>query len=115
MEVHRLHLCPLGTWRREKLKEFIELLNEKHPTIKSTAKWYQTSINFFDVTVSLIGGKVATDLYVKPSDSHHYLHSSSCHSYHCKKAIPYSEVLFLIESVQVLILLTEDAMIMKSG
>ena len=53
----------------EKLKEFIEHLNEKHPTIKFTAEWSQTSINFLDVTVSLKGGKVAADLYVKPKPS----------------------------------------------
>ena len=79
----------------EKLKEFIEHLNEKHPTIKFTAEWSQTSINFLDVTVSLIGGKINTDLYVKPTDSHQYLHSSSCHPYHCKKGIPYSQALLL--------------------
>ena len=79
----------------EKLKEFIEHLNEKHPTIKFTAEWSQTSINFLDVTVSLIGGKINTDLYVKPTDSHQYIHSSSCHSYHCKKGIPYSQALRL--------------------
>ena len=79
----------------EKLKEFIEHLNEKHPTIKFTAEWSQTSINFLDVTVSLIGGKITTDLYVKPTDSHQYLHSSSCHPYHCKKGIPYSQALRL--------------------
>ena len=81
--------------REEKLKEFIEHLNEKHPTIKLTAEWSQTSINFLDVTVSLIGGKVTTDLYVKPTDSHQYLHSSSCHPYHCKKGITYSQALRL--------------------
>ena len=79
----------------EKLKEFIEHLNEKHPAIKFTAEWCQISINFLDNTVSLIGGKVTTDLYVKPTDSHQYLHSSSCHPYHCKKGIPNSQVLRL--------------------
>ena len=79
----------------EKLKEFIEHLNEKHPTIKFAAEWSQTSVNFLDVTVSLIGGKINTDLYVKPTDSHQYLHSSSCHPYHCKKGIPYIQALRL--------------------
>ena len=69
----------------EKLMELIEHLNEKHPTIKLTAEWSQTSINLLDVTVSLVGGKVTADLYVKPTESHQYLHSSSCHPYHCKK------------------------------
>ena len=59
------------------------------------AEWSQTSINFLDVTVSVIGGKITTDLYVKPTDSHQYLHSSSCHPYHCKKGIPYSQALRL--------------------
>ena len=79
----------------EKLKEFIEHLNEKHPTIKFTAEWSQTSINFLDVTVSLISGKIITDLYGKHTDSHQYLHSSSSHPYHCKKGIPYSQTLCL--------------------
>ena len=39
----------------EKLKKFSEYLNEKHPTIKFTAEWSQTSINFLDVPVPLIG------------------------------------------------------------
>ena len=82
-------------WKKRKLKEFIEHLNEKHPTIKFTAEWPQTWINFLDVTVSLIDGKVTTDLYVKPKDRHQHLHSSSCHPYHCKEGIPYSQALRL--------------------
>ena len=68
-------------------------MNGKHPTVKFTAEWSQTSVNFLDVAVSLTGGKVITDLYVKPTDSHQYLHFSSCHPYHCKKGIPYSQAL----------------------
>ena len=55
---------------KKKLKEFREHLNEKHQNIKFTAEWSQTSINFYDATVSLIGVKVTTDLYVKLTDSH---------------------------------------------
>ena len=62
-------------------------MNEKHPTIKFTTEWSQTSINFLDVTVSLIGGKVTTDLYVNPTDSHQYLHSFSCPPHYWKKGI----------------------------
>ena len=50
---------------------------------------------FFYVTVSLIGEKNTTDLYVKSIDSHQYLHSSSCRSFHCKKKILYNQVLRL--------------------
>ena len=60
-----------------------------------TAEWLKTSINFLDVTVSLIEGVIETDLFVKPTDSHQYLQSSSCHPFHCKKGIPYSQALRL--------------------
>ena len=79
----------------KKLKEFIEHLNEENPTIKFTTEWSQTSINFLDVTVSLIGEKVTTDLYVKSTDSHQCLHSSSCHPWNCKKKIAFSQALRL--------------------
>ena len=55
----------------EKLKEFIDVLNKKHPTIKFTAEWSKTQINFLDSTVSLEN------------------------DYHCKKGIPYSQTLRL--------------------
>ena len=32
----------------KKLKKFINLLNKKHPTIKFTAEWSKTQINFLD-------------------------------------------------------------------
>ena len=38
-------------------------------------------------------GKIITDLYVKPIDTHQYLEFSSCHPYHRKKRIPYSQAL----------------------
>ena len=44
-----------------KLKSFIDKINKAHPTIKFTAEWSKTSINFLDVTVSLIEGVIETD------------------------------------------------------
>ena len=73
----------------------IDVLNKKHPTIKFTTEWSKTQINFLDVTVFLENGKIKPDLYVKPTDTHQYLHSSSCHPCHCKKGIPYSQTLRL--------------------
>ena len=59
-----------------------------HPTITFTAGWSKTSINFLDVTVSLVERVIETD-------SHQYLQSGSCHPFHCKKGIPYSQALRL--------------------
>ena len=80
---------------KEKLREFIDVIIKKHPTIKFTTEWSKTQIHFLDVTVFLENGKIKTDLYVKPTDTHQYLHSSSRHPYHCKKGIPYSQMLRL--------------------
>ena len=66
-----------------------------HPTIKFTADWSKTSINFLDVTVSIAEGVIETDLYVTPTDTRQYLLSSSCHPFYCKKDIPYSLALRL--------------------
>ena len=39
-----------------------------HSTIKLTADWSYSSINFLDVKVILNDGKIITDFYVKPTD-----------------------------------------------
>ena len=53
-----------------KLKSILDKINEVHPTIKLTAEWSKSSINFLDVTVSLVEGVIENDIYVKPTDSH---------------------------------------------
>ena len=63
---------------------FLEKINKIHAAIKFTADWSYSSVNFVDVKVIIKDGKIITDLYVKPTDSHQYLDSSSCHPYHCK-------------------------------
>ena len=47
----------------EKLKSFINNINKMHPTIKFTADWSKTSVNFLDVTVSIAECVIKTDLY----------------------------------------------------
>ena len=47
-----------------------------------------SSIDFLDVTVNLHNGFLATDLYTKPTDSNNYLHFSSDHPIHVKRAVP---------------------------
>ena len=55
-----------------------------------TSDLSKTSVAFLDTTVSINNCKVSTDLYVKPTDTHQYLLSSSCHPYHTKRSIPYN-------------------------
>ena len=68
-----------------KLKSFIVQINKVHGTIKFAAEWSKISINFLDVTVSLI----ETDLCVKPIDRHQYFQSGLRQSFHCKTGISY--------------------------
>ena len=79
----------------EALNEFFEHLNSIHPNIKfeSPPKCSKVSVDFLDVTVTRVGDRLKTDLYTKSTDTHQYLEFSSCHPWHCKKSIPYSQAL----------------------
>ena len=55
----------------------------------------KTSIDFLNITVSLIKGVLDTELYVKPTDSHQYLQSNSHHPFYCKRGTPYIQALRL--------------------
>ena len=77
----------------QNLKIFLEALNCCHPTIKFTADYSKHSVNFLDVSVKKLSNRLITDVYIKPTDTHQYLHASSCHVFHSKKSIPFSQAL----------------------
>ena len=76
-----------------KLKTFLENLNQFHPNIKFTHESSTESIPFLDLRVKLSQGKLETDLHIKPTDRHQYLHYSSSHPGHTKRSIVYSQTL----------------------
>ena len=45
--------------------------------------------------MNLSGNKLSTDLYIKPTDRHQYLHYTSSHPEHTKKSVVYSQALRL--------------------
>ena len=79
----------------EKLKEFINKINEIHPTIKFTSEYSREVIVFLDtkVKVDKTNKTVFTDLHTKDTDTQNYLHYSSSHPSHCKKGGPFGEFL----------------------
>ena len=79
----------------EKLKEFIDYINNAHDTIKFTYKWSEHEIEFLDVKVLNESGVLETDVFIKPTDSHQYLHRSSCHPGACKRGIPFAQAMRL--------------------
>ena len=53
----------------------------------------QNSVNFLDINVSLKDGAIFTDLHIKPTDGHQFLHYKSSHPNHIKNSIPFSQAL----------------------
>ena len=78
----------------EKLKEFLKILHSCHPTIKYTTEYYLDIVNLLVVGVICCGNKPLTDLHIKLMDTHQYLEFASCHIYHSKISIPYSQALY---------------------
>jgi len=74
----------------DELQRFVTLCNSFHPTIKFTSESSSKEIPFLDVLVSIKDGTLHTDLYSKPTDSHQFLHWTSCHPKHTKSSLPYS-------------------------
>ena len=74
----------------EILKEFLDILNRYHPSIKFTSKYSRKRINFLDVEIIKEGNQLLTDVFVKSTETHQYLHATSCHIYHPKS--PYRKV-----------------------
>ncbi|XP_068734420.1 uncharacterized protein [Montipora capricornis] len=89
-------ICIVWTEGEEKLRRFIDYLNRTHETIKFTCKWSKHKIEFLDVKVLNESGVLETDVFsIKPTDSHQYLRSSSCHPGACKRSIPFAQAMLL--------------------
>ncbi|XP_059832219.1 uncharacterized protein LOC132397440 [Hypanus sabinus] len=80
---------------RAELVDFINFASSFHPALKFTWSISDTSLPFFDLSVSISGDGLSTDIYYKPTDSHSYLDYSSSHPVSYKKAIPFSQFLRL--------------------
>ena len=66
-------------------------MNNFDPNLKFTSEKSKKSVNFLDVTVSLINQHLETDLYCKSTDCHQFLDFNSAHPIHIKKSIVYSQ------------------------
>ena len=75
----------IWTEGEDKLKGFLNRLNNFHPNLKFTHKKSKSSVNFLDVSVSVVDNKLETYLFCKPTDSHQFLHFNSADSFHNKK------------------------------
>ena len=83
----------IWTHGQEKLDSFLEELNRCNSSIKFTYESSKTSIPFLDLKVSLSNGYLSTDLHIKSTDRHQFLHYTSSHPDHTKRSIIYSQAL----------------------
>ena len=81
----------IWTHGEEQLNLLLKDLNELHPNLRFTYKPSQNSVTFLDINVNLKDGAIFTDLHIKPTDGHQFLHYESSHPSHMKNSIPYSQ------------------------
>ena len=71
-------------------------INSVVPSIKFTHEISSASLNFLDTTIIKdASGRISTDVYQKPTDTHPHLHWTSAHPPHLKHSIPYIQALRL--------------------
>ena len=83
----------IWTHGQEKLDSFLEELNRCNSYLKFTYESSKTSIPFLDLKVSLSNGHLFTDLHIRPTDRHQFLHYTSSHPDHTKRSIIYCQAL----------------------
>ena len=80
----------IRTHGEESLKKFLDELNGFNQYIKFTYEYSVENIPFLDLKVGLKDRKIATDLHVKPTDRHQYLHFSSAYPNHTKSSVVFN-------------------------
>ena len=80
----------LGTTRL--FEAFLSILNKVGKIFGITFKGNAgKSVQFLDVTTTLINKTIETTMFVKPTDSSRYLNRRSDHSQHTFRGIPFSQ------------------------
>ena len=59
--------------------------------MKFTYESNEKEIPFFDLKMKLNEGKISTDLYIKSTDRHQYLHFTSSYPNHTKRSVVYGQ------------------------
>ena len=85
----------IWTSSKENLERFLKELNGFYSRIKITFEKSKVKVNFLDLVIKIKNGRLSTNLYTKPVDSHQSLQCNSCHAEHIKKFIIYSQTSML--------------------
>eukprot|EP00061_Rhincodon_typus_P004948 g23791.t1 len=77
------------------LENFIDFASNFHPALTFNWTISDSSLPFLDISVSISGDRLVTNIHDKPTDSHSYLDYTSSHPTSCKDSIPFSQFLHL--------------------
>ena len=81
----------------EDLDHFLEFISNFHPALQFTHTITEDGdLPFLNINLSISEERITISVHYKPTDTHSYilyLHHSSSHPLHCKKSIPYSQLL----------------------
>ena len=83
----------IWTHGEKDLQTFLHSLNEFHTDIRFKYESSKEIIAFLDLKVSAKNSKIITDLYVKSTDRHQYLHYLLAHPNHTKRSVVFSQTL----------------------
>ena len=83
----------IWTHGEQKLERFSKDLNNFTPHQSFTYKASKNCIPYLDIKVKLIDSKLESDLYMKTTDCHQYLHYLTSHPEHTKHSIVCSRTL----------------------
>ena len=83
----------IWTYGEEKVTLFLNELTNFHSNLKFTYETSSHTVDFLDLNVNLTNGAIHTDLYIKPTCGHQYLHYPASLSLHIKTSIPYGQAL----------------------
>ena len=81
----------IWTGTERELLQFFSEINSVHPTIKFDYIYSRKNVNFLDSTVTILGNRLGTSVYTKPTDRKAYLHAKSYHPKSTKEAISFSQ------------------------
>ena len=81
----------IWTQGKEHMETFLQELNNFNPDLKFTYESNEKEIPFLDLKVKLNEGKSSTDLYIKSTDRHQYLHFTSSHPNQGKRSKVYCQ------------------------
>ena len=83
---------------RAECDRLTDKLNNVMPgIIKLKCNFSDSDLEFLDLRIKIVGGRLETEIYVKPTNLQLFLDYTSNHPQHCKDSIVYSQALRVVE------------------